>query len=367
MSSYALPSCPSPYPPGVENLTRAELARLGANEKCRAAVRAEVCRRLKDSPNKANYLTFRWFLPADEEDRADAFNGLCACCWKATRKRIFPYGLFPRTGLETRGPNRALLGGSVAKETQEDIRTALVDCLYGLKALSDGEVILRALDGGFETDVDVANAVRQGVREDSKYLAFGDDSVSTGDEGEERTRFDDTPDYPESTTNAYNDLIEIVVQEKAQVVEELGEKGWTAWEGILEFVDSLSVAQAETGSSQNERDFQRSLTAVFEQVYGVKERQASTHKSRLLAAIKRIAQSVQGNDGLKSSRFKRESNCEMKAACRESCPAGKGSKAETRHRIRTPKISKENHRDRASNSHLSQPERRLQSGRSRFY
>ena len=43
-----------------------------------ASVRAEVCRRLKDSPNKANYLTFRWFLPADDEDKADAFDGLMA-------------------------------------------------------------------------------------------------------------------------------------------------------------------------------------------------------------------------------------------------------------------------------------------------
>jgi hypothetical protein len=98
-----------------------------------------------------------------------------------------------------------LLGGSVTRQTQEDIRTALVDCLYDLKGLSDREVILRALNGEFQTDVDVANAVRQGVREESEYLTYGDDVISKDDEGNSLTLFEVLPDNLDRT-NHYNEV-----------------------------------------------------------------------------------------------------------------------------------------------------------------
>ena len=87
------PVSPSPAP-NLESLTSEQLAELASNPKMLDSVRAEACRRLKVSQNKANYLTFRWFLPADDEDKADAFDGLIAVCWKETKYRNRG-GLFP--------------------------------------------------------------------------------------------------------------------------------------------------------------------------------------------------------------------------------------------------------------------------------
>lgn len=158
MSSPASTACPRPYPPGIENLTRAELAQLAANERCRKAVRADVRRRLKDTPNKANYLTFRWLtfgwpVPPDEEDGADAFDGLIACCWNATKIRN-PSGLYPRGYPDTYCGARERLDGSivqpagcVADETRETIKDELAGQFHDLRTLSAPEIVLTALNG----------------------------------------------------------------------------------------------------------------------------------------------------------------------------------------------------------------------------
>jgi hypothetical protein len=305
MSFFAAPACPSPYPPGVQNLIGAELARLAANEKCREAIRAEVCRRLQDDPRKANILTFRWLVPANDADKADAFDGLIAVSWKATKKRL-PYGLYPRGHAETYCGKRERLDGSiahpaggVAEETREAIKDELVACLHDLSA---PETVLRALNGGFETDVDVANALRRKAWKEPKHILYDGDEVSEDDEGEPLTLFEVTPDDPESRTNVYDTLVEIIFQEKAQVVKELGEKGWTAWEEILELSDNHIAELADKGSlSETGKDCHRAITGVFERVYGVKERQARTLKNRLLGTLRRILGAVQANEGMRKS------------------------------------------------------------------
>ncbi len=247
------------------------------------SVRAEVCRRLKDDPHKANFLTFRWFLPADEADQADSFDGLMGCCWEATKRRIFPFGLFPRDGL--RGPNRAL-DGSIVRETREDIKNALVDCLYGLRTLTPPEIVLTVLNGGFHTDADVGNAVRRKLREESKHLvAFGDDTGSVDDEGGYATLFEVLPDDPGPRTNPYNEAVEIILRDKSQIVDELGEEGWEVLEQIVELEDNGLFPQTK-------RDRQRVLTEIFEIAYSVNSRQARTHKSRFLAVVE-----VRANEG----------------------------------------------------------------------
>jgi hypothetical protein len=264
--------------PNLENLTPEQLAELVSTPEMRGSVWAEVHRRLKDDPRKANFLTFRWFLPADEADQADAFRGLMCCCWNATEKRIFPFGLFPHDSSQTSGPNRALLGGSIARETQEDIENALVECLWRLRTLSPPELILIALNGGFHTDVDVGNAVRRKVREESRHLSkYGSDAVSKDDEGGYGTLFEVLPDSVDRA-NHYNEAVEIILQERAQVVEELGEKGWEVLEEIVEHEDQGMLPMTK-------RDRQRLLTEMFQTAYGVCERQARTHKSRFLEAI----------------------------------------------------------------------------------
>jgi hypothetical protein len=280
MSSFAPHACPSPYPPGVENLTGAELARLAANEKCRQAVRTEVCRRLKDSPNKANYLTFRWFLPADDADKADAYHGLIGCCWNATKTRNRS-GLFPRGYPETYcGARKRRVGsiaqpaGGTAEETREAIVDALVDCLCDLRTLPVPEVILTALNGGFHIDADVANALRRRVREESKYLfRYGDDVELQNEKGDPLTLFETLEDKPILRENFYNDVVEIIFQEKPQFVDELGEEGWEVLEQIVELVDNDLLPPTK-------RERERVLTEVFQKAYGVNERQARTHKSQ---------------------------------------------------------------------------------------
>ncbi len=291
MSSFAAPASPSPYPPGIENLTGDELARLAASERCRQAVRTEVSRRLKDSPNKANYLTFRWFFPADDADKADAYQGLIGCCWNATKARNRS-GLFPRGYPETKQCDGYRDGG-IAQETREAITGELVEYLHNLRTLSAPEFVLKALNGGFQIAANVGNALRRKVREQSKHLfQYGSDEVSADDEGDPLTLFEIVPDNPGPRTNVYNVVLKVITQEKAQIVEELGEKGWTAFEEILQFVDSESVSGAETGYSQNERDFERSLTGVFEKVYGVKQRQARTIKNQFMSTVRQIIESV---------------------------------------------------------------------------
>jgi hypothetical protein len=294
--SSPVPIYPGPYPPGIENLTATELAQLAANERCRKVVPAEVCRRLQNNPDKATLLTFRWLtytwlVPVDEKEGEDAYSGLIGCCWNATKRRN-PDGLFPRGYPETKQDDGYREGG-IAEETRECIKSALAERLYDLRTLSAPEIVLTALNGRFRTDADVANGLRRRARGESKRLfQYGDDEIFQDNESEPLTLFEVVADDPGPRTNVYNAVLKVITQEKAQVVEELGEKGWTAWEGILELVDSLSAAQAETGASQNERDFDRSLTGVFERVYGVKERQAFTHKSRFLVTIKRIVEAV---------------------------------------------------------------------------
>jgi hypothetical protein len=296
-------------PPDLGSLTPEQLAELASNSKVRGSVWAEVHRRLKDDPRKASFLTFRWLLPADYEDKADAFDGLIGCCWGATKKRL-PSGLFLRGYAETYCGKRERLDGSIAQpaggvseETREAIKDALAACLHNLRTLSAPEIVLTALHGGFHTDADVGNALHQRVRQlafwdrqkqqESPYVfKYGNDLESQDEEGDAITLFEIVPDNPGSRTNVYNAVLKIITQEKAQIVEELGEKGWTAFEEILELIDNEAVCLAETGNCQNERDFERSLTDVFERVYGVKERQARTHKSRFLATVKRIVKTV---------------------------------------------------------------------------
>ena len=290
MSSRVPPVCPSPYPPGVENLTGVELARLAANEKCREAVRTEVCRRLQDSPDKANFLTFRWLtyrwlVPADEADGAGAYNGLIGCCWNATKKRL-PYGLFRRGRPETyceaiyrRDGSVARRAGGAGEETREAIMDALVERLYELKGLPHGEIILTALNGEFQTDADVGNALRRKVGVRSRYLfQYGGDFVGKADDWV--TLLDVLKENPAGPQpNPYSDTVELILQEKSQVVEELGEEGWEVIEEIVNLADNDSFSQTKP------RERQRLVTEVFQTAYGVNPRQARTHKSRFLAAV----------------------------------------------------------------------------------
>jgi len=248
-------------------------------------------------------------MPANDADKTNAFDGLIAVCWKATKKRI-PYGLYPRGYAETYCGKRERLDGSiaqaaggVAEETREAIKGELVACLHDLRTLWAPDIVLTALNGGFQTDANVGNALRRKVREESKhFLQYGGDEVSEDDEAEPLTLFEVTRDDPKSRTNSYNNLVEIIFQEKAQVVEELGEEGWTAWEEVLELADNHIEELADNGSlSQNGKDCHRAITGVFERVYGVKERQARTLKNRLLGTLRRILGAVQANEGLRKS------------------------------------------------------------------
>jgi hypothetical protein len=282
---------PAPVEPSsnsLESLTPQQLAELGANPETLANARAEVCRRLKDTSNKANYLTFRWFLPADDADKADAYYGLIGCCWNATeirnRSGLFPRG-YPDTFCGARNGRRGSIAqstGAVAGETRESIMDALADCLYDLRTLPVPEVILTALNGGFHIDADVGNALRRRVREESKYLfQYGHDVVSGDDDGEVLTLFEILPDESDGT-DCYGDAIEIILQEKAQVVEEFGEEGWEVLEQIVDFIDNDLLPQRK-------RDRQRLVTEVFERAYRVNPRQARTHKSRFLARVETAA------------------------------------------------------------------------------
>jgi hypothetical protein len=292
-------------PNNLESLGPEDLADLATNPEMLVSVRAEVCRRLQDDPRKANILTFRWLMPANDADKADAFDGLIAVCWKATKKRI-PYGLYPRGYAETYCDKRERLDGSIAQpaggvveETREAIKSELVDCLHDLSA---PESVLRALSGGFETDVYVANALRRKAWKEPKHILYGGDEVSEDDEAEPLTLFEVTRDDPKSRTNAYNNLVEIIFQEKAQVVKELGEEGWTAWQEILELAENHIAELADNGYlSQTGKDCHRAITGVFERVYGVKARQARTLKNRLLGTFRRILGAVQANEGLRKS------------------------------------------------------------------
>jgi hypothetical protein len=282
---------PAPVEPSsnsLESLTSDQLAELGANPEMLASVRAEVVRRLKDDPRKANFLTFRWFMPANDADKADAFDGLIAVCWKATKKRL-PHGLFPRGYPETycgkrerRDGSIAQPAGGVAEETREAIIDALVDCLYDLRSLSVPEVILKALNSGFHTDADVGNAVRRKVWKESKYLfKNGDDVVSNHDEDNSITLFEVLPEESDGT-NHYSDAVELILEEKSQVVEALGEEGWEVLEEIVELVDNDLLPPTK-------RERERVLTEVFQKAYGVNERQASTHKRRFQEAFETAA------------------------------------------------------------------------------
>ena len=278
-------------PPPDENLegglTPDQLAELASNPEMRERVRAEVYRRLKNDARKANFLTFRWLLPADDEDKADAFDGLMGCCWLATKKRL-PHGLFPRGypetyfgEIENDDGSIAKRAGGVAEETREAVKDALVDCLYDLRTLPVPEVILTALYGGFHTDVDVGNALRRKVREESRYLCqYGQDAVTNWTKGE-LTLFEVLPDAG-PRTNPYNDVVEVILPERPQIVEELGKEGWEVLMQIVELADNDLLPQSK-------RARQRAITEVFETVYGVNPRQARTHKSRFLAAVEAAA------------------------------------------------------------------------------
>lgn len=298
----------------LENRSPLELADLASTPEQLGNARAEVVRRLKGDPRKANFLTFRWLLPADEKDKADAFAGLIGCCWRAIKMRL-PSGLFPLGYADTKQRD-----GGIAQETREAITDALVARLHDLRTLSAPEIVLTALNGGFHTDAEVGEALRRGFRQSavwdgqkqgySPYLfKYGNDVVGKEEVGKSRfetlTLFDVVPDNPGprpdrkpgawavfSRTNVYNALLKIITQEKAQIVQEFGEKGWTAFEEILELVDNNAVSLTETRNSQNDRDFDRALTVVFEQVYGVKERQARTLKTRFLATVREIVKKV---------------------------------------------------------------------------
>jgi len=271
----------------LENLTPEQLAELASNPEMRDALRAEVCRRLKDDHRKANFLTFRWLLPANEEDKADAYDGLMRCCWRAMKKRL-PWGLFPRGYPGTFWQRYGIdLGEAIAKaireETREVIMTALVDRLYDFKGLSDGQIILTALNGGFHTAADVGNALRRKVREESKYLfGYGGDVLWQDDEGDDVTLEEVLPD-PARRTNHYNEAVEIILQEKSQVVEVLGEEGREVLEKIVELEDDHLLPESD-------RDGERALTGIFGAVYGVNERQARTLKSRFRKAFVRAVE-----------------------------------------------------------------------------
>ena len=99
--------------PNLESLTVDELADLASNPEMLGGVRAEVSRRLANDPRKANFLTFRYLLPADDADQYDAFVGLQRCCWRAAKARHAIDWRYARTATDILLISRHPLSGSM--------------------------------------------------------------------------------------------------------------------------------------------------------------------------------------------------------------------------------------------------------------
>jgi hypothetical protein len=261
--------------PDFPSLSSDQLAELGGNPEMLEGVRAEVYRRLRDDPRKANFLTFRWLLPADEVDKTQAFDGLMACCWNATEKRILPYGLFPYGYLESEKRER------LVEKMRDSITTGLIARLYEIRSLAASEIITAALNGDFQIDAEVANAVRQEVRQERKTRSFEVELelASLHEEEGTATFLDILEDRADSQNNPSSDASEVITLEIAQITQAMGQKGWEVLFELAELIDGDSLPEGK-------RDRERVVTEVFQDVYGVKARQARTRKDRFQEEIR---------------------------------------------------------------------------------
>jgi hypothetical protein len=143
------------------------------------------------------------------------------------------------------------------------------------RSLAPPETVQRALNCGFQTDADVANAYRDQVRREREIDSL--DRLLNQDEENVQTLLDVLPDEPDS--RGYDDAVELITVERTEIEEVLGEKGWEVLLVTTELEDEGLLPRTE-------RDLERVLTALLEVTYGVNERQASTHKKRLREAAR---------------------------------------------------------------------------------
>jgi hypothetical protein len=264
MNSALIPALPPSHPPELKNLTRAEIAELAAKTEFHEGIRAEVCRRLSESPQKANYLTFRWLIPLNEGDKANAFDGLMACCWNAVKKRHAFNDYFP----------------DWVQTAREAILDELVTRLSEFSTLSIQEVIHIGLGGDFRTDADVANAVRRRVRQERRYLRYAEDIGGRNEDGEYVSLFEISPEDVSVTSkpNPHHSGALFVQKHKPRILEAVGETGWVVLSAFVELSDDglLPGTQREQG---------RVWTDAIAAKLGIGDRQARTYKDRLIRAL----------------------------------------------------------------------------------
>jgi hypothetical protein len=263
--------------PGLRLLTNQELCIAAQQEKMCEFVRAEVCRRLERRPQKANYLTFRWLLPSDEANRADAFDGLVACCWNATQKRVLPFGLFPFGCWEDRSETVA--------NTRDKILTHLVHALHEARSLNPTEIVRKALNTEFSTDADVANAVRRALRSDAKYLAEGDSFVSGDEFGYRVTLVENLSNAQSATSRAssYASPAPFLRRHNAEILRFLGKDRWKTLWTLVHLNDSGLWPDTD-------REQRRVWTEAICARFGVGVRQARTYKARLESFLEEAAE-----------------------------------------------------------------------------
>jgi hypothetical protein len=269
--SLAQVSIPTDARIDLRRLTPNQLAELGSDPEMLETARAEVYRRLKDDPRKANFLTFRWLLPSDEEDRWDAYDGLIKTCWNAVEKRH----AIQRVSFVNSSEN--LQEFPRFQEAREAIQDELIPRLGNLKSASAQDIIQTALGFGFQTDVDVANAVRQRVRQERRNISYQD--AFSHENGEASILLEFLEDGIRCRNNTYSSVVELVQVEKAHIEEVIGEKGWEVLWSFVGLIDADSLPSCE-------RDRERILTEAFMAAYDVEERQARTHKKLFRMAFK---------------------------------------------------------------------------------
>jgi hypothetical protein len=257
---------PAPVEPSsnsLESLTPEQLAELGTNPEMLASVRAEVVGRLKDSPHRANFFTFRYLLPADDADRYDAFRALCRACWNAAKARH---------AIPMRYASDGRRCPADFEKSSCEIDAELISNLGTLGSLEPRRIVEKALNLGFQTDVDVANAFRQRMRRERDTISL--DHLMTQELAEHNvhTLFDFLADDPDSGSNPFSEAAELIRSEKPAISKVLGERGWEVLWELVELVDNDLLP-----TQQRERE--RTITGIFGTIYGVNARQAQTHKS----------------------------------------------------------------------------------------
>jgi hypothetical protein len=247
-----MPSIEIASPSALSSVSPDQLVDLSADPEMLEAVRAEVFRRLQDDPRKANFLTFRFLLPSSEEDRWDAFDGLIGTCWNAAEAR---HALKVHTWTM-----------DFVEDARDAIKGELTNVLHDLRPVPPRDVIRIALNGGFKIDAEVANAMRRRI-----YAERRNASLREEDEF--------VPPRPDN----FQPLIELITQEKSELVHVLGEAGWEVLWCFTQLVDADLLPAGQ-------RDQERVLTEAIAAKRGVRSRQASSDKARFRLAFSQALQ-----------------------------------------------------------------------------